>query len=539
MNLRQRAATALGYIANWCEQHPAWLIAAIVILYIPAVLDASRHKPLWHDELYTYFLSNSPTLHTMWAQSRVFDLNPPLIYSATRASLHLFGQSTLATRLPEIVSFLVALLALFAFVRRRMGALFAFFAVTIVMQSDIFQLATEARPYALMYAGFLVALLAWQRATQAPRPTWSLFVLPLAVATMLLSHVFSLAPLAALVAAELFRSLRSRRLDWPILLGLILPLALTILYTPLLSNHGTALYPVAFQPTGETIFDTYIHSIDRELIALLLTSVAVLALLGVAHLRGARPATGPRWFFTQPEWFALGSVLAIPLLLLGYLALKQGAFFIRYTGIVVWAVAVLTAALLGRWTMNRETATPQLDPRAALLGSVIVLLMSGLPFVIPQQIVAHELIPTRANIEPIPEPCQACALTAQRDATLPLVDASGLAFVEMNHRENDATLARLYYLTDREASASIAHANIFERMPEVVRAFALHGHSEHYAAFIALHPHFFVFGQHDYPEDWLIPKLLEDGAHLQLIHTTHDGYWRDTELYEVWLPRKP
>ena len=540
---RTRAAQALGHAADWCEQHPAWLIAAIVILYVPAVLDASRHKPLWHDELYTYFLANAPDLRTMLAQSRSFDLNPPLIYATTRASLHLFGQSTLATRLPEILAFFVALLALFTFVRRRMGPLFAFFAVSLVMQSDIFQLATEARPYALMYASFLVALVAWQRGTEAaqvrgPR-RWFLLLLPLAVATMLLSHVFSLAPLAALIAAELFRSLRARRIDWPILLGLLLPLALTFLYAPLLSNHGAALYPAAFQPSGETIFDTYIHLVDREIIALLLTAVAVLALLGVAHLRGGAPARYRRWFFTQPEWFALGSVLAIPLLLLGYLALKQGAFFVRYTGVAVWPVAILTTALLARWTMIHDNVEPRPDPRVALLGSLIVLLMSGLPFVIPQQIAAHDLIPTHANLEPRPEPCQACAITAQLDPTLPLVDASGLAFVEMNHRENDATLTRLYYLTDPEASARIAHANIFERMPEVVQAFALHGHSEPYAAFMTQHPHFFLLGQHDYPEDWLIPRLIEDGAHLRLIRITHDGYWHDTELYEVNAAARP
>lgn len=539
--LRARCAAGLGRLVALCERHPAWLIAAILALYLPAVLDASRHQLLWHDELYTYYLANAPTAHAMWAEQRVLDLNPPLIFAATRLSLHTLRDSAFATRLPEILSFFAALFALFAFVRRRMGALFAFFAVCVVMQSDIFQLATEARPYALMYASFLVALVAWQRAIEASGGSsrrGALLLLVLAVAAMLLSHVFALAPLAALIAAELFRSFRSRRFDWPVLLALALPLALTVTYLPLFRNHGAALYPLAFQPGGETIFDTYIHSIDREIIALLLTAVAVLAFLGVRHLRSEAPATGPRWFFTQPEWFALGGVLALPLLLLGYLALRHGAFFPRYAGIAVWAVAVLTAALLGRWTIDRTGGQPRLDPRAALLGSVIVLLMSGVPFVPFQQIAAHQLIPTWANLEPRANPCQACALTAQLDPTLPLVDASGLAFIEMNHRESGATLARLYYLTDRDASARIAHANIFEQIPEAVRAFGLRGHAEPYATFTAQHRHFFVFGQLDYPEDWLLPKLLEDHAQLQLRGSIHDDYWRDTELYEVWLPAR-
>ena len=49
---------------------------------------------------------------------------------------------------------------------------------------------------------------------------------------------------------------------------------------PMLRNHGSAIYPQAFQPTGETIFEFYIGLVERELIALLLTGLLVLLILG-------------------------------------------------------------------------------------------------------------------------------------------------------------------------------------------------------------------------------------------------------------------
>ena len=515
------------------ERRPWLAILLLILIYLPAAFEASRNRPLWHDELYTYWIAQAPTFRAMLADLQTLDLNPPLLYTLTRLSFHLFGVSTLGTRLPEILGFLVTLLAIFRFVRIRLGVTFALFAAALLLQSDTASLSVDARPYTLMLGCLGIALVAWQQATAPTRRLRApaLTLLLVAVLGMMFSHIFAILAVAALIAAELWRQYQQRRPDLPILAALTIPLLAVFTYAPMLQNHGAAIFPPSFQPSGTKLIAFYTDSINPALIALCLAALCALVFLRQGLLRPAPPTQGPRWFFTQSEWVLIILLLTAPLLLITELMLTHGAFWERYGATATFAVVFLTTALLARWTLRDGRP----DPRAALLGFVIVILMSGLWTAIPKQLAGHRLIPTAANSEPIHKPCESCAQTLALDPTLPLVDASGLAFVEMNHRESPATLSRVYYLTDKEASTTIAHANMFEPMRRLIPRFHFRGHIDAYPAFIAEHKHFFVLGTYDYPEDWLLPKLIEDHATLRVIGRVHDSYL-NTELYEVQLP---
>ncbi|SEF75991.1 4-amino-4-deoxy-L-arabinose transferase [Bryocella elongata] len=517
------------------------MIALLVAIYVPLVLEISHLKPLWHDELYTLFIARASSVREMWDLARIYDLNPPLPFLLTRASYRLLGVNTLATRLPEMIGFLAALLCLFAIVRRRMGVLYGLFAAYLLMASVMFQLAAEARPYGLMYGFFLAAVLCWQRSAELSvmhRWRW-LIALSLALACLFLSHVFGAVAAATLVGAEFVRAISRRRVDWPMLAALAIPFGVTALYAPLFQNHHTAIYPASFVPGPAMLLQFYAYSMRQEFLIAVLTLMAVILSLSRHQISLARPSAGPRWSFTPAECFLLAGVLALPLALMLLLMHSHGAFYVRYGSIANFAFAPIVAALLGGITLRSINGGRKLDPRVALLGCIVAICASDAPMLIPRGIADGGILPTPLHGEPRLLPCDACAKTAALDPSLPLVEASGLVFVEMSYRENDATLSRLYYLTDSDASARIAHANIFERMPAVVDAFHLHSHSEAYAAFTAQHRHFFVLGKMDYPEDWLLPKLKEDGATLKLLGQMRDDYWRTTELYEVTLPNAP
>ena len=122
----------------------------------------------------------------------------------------------------------------------------------------------------------------------------------------------------------------------------------------------------------------------------------------------------------------------------------------------------------------------------------------------------------------------------QLDPSVPLVDASGLTFLEMNKREDAALLSRVYYLTDRDAAVRYAHATIFEGTGALREYWPIRGTVVAYRDFIRQTPHFFVLGTPDYPEDWLIPKLLDDGADLQFKGELHSSY-RDHMIFEVTI----
>ena len=526
----RRVDSAFGAL----ERHPAFLILLLVVIYLPGAFAASAAKPLWHDELFTWYIAQAPTLSQLWAQSRNLDLNPPLVYWLTRLSFHLFGTGALATRLPEIAGFLLFLLASFQFVRHRLGALFGFFAASLLLAGKSLPLAVEARPYTLLLGLLAAALAAWQAARSSSR-SGPRILLGVAVIGMLLSHIFAPLAIAALLAAECWAARRDGKPDYAILAALLLPLPIMLTYVPMLRAHAGAIYPGAFQPDANTIFEVYIASIDRELIILCLTALVVLLLFGRSRLEAGAPTEGPAWSFSSPEWVAIVGIMAFPLVLLGWLIFSHAAFFARYAAVETLGVVLLACALLARWTTfeGRRSRT------AAGLAAVLALLISGQPFVAASELLSRRLYSPLRGYEPVPAPCEACEMSARPTAAgevLPLVAASGLIYMEMNHREAPRTLARVFYLTDRQASAAIAHANIFERMDEVAAAFHLRGHVEPYRKFITQHPSFYVLGEYKYPEDWLLPELIHDGATLQLVHEFEPDSYRQTELYLVTLP---
>lgn len=540
--LRSQTSALLRSASDFLERNPWIVLTVLIVLYLSGCLDASRAKPLWYDELFTYYIAQAPTFGQMWNQVRTIEPNPPLVYCLTRISFHLFGVSTLAARLPEIAGFLVGLLCLFQFVRVRMGVLYAAFTVSLVLSSNVFSLAVDARPYGVVLGALGMAIVAWQataslqdrlakhlpRDLPAPRKRrMAVAALFLAVLAMLLGHILAVLPVAALIAAQLWRT-HGRRFDLPVTAALVLPLAATVLYIPAIKYHSSSIYPPYFQVSISTIFEFYIGSVYLQVATLLLAALAVLILLGPSHLRGGPQKSPPPEMFTTPEWVLIAGLLLCPLVIMLKFMATHAAFFDRYGAVESFGVAILFAALLCRWTMDRGVP----DTRAALFGTVIALVISGLGSAIPKQLRAGDLVPTFANSEPHPKPCGACLLTAAIDPVLPLVDASGLTFLEMNHNEPVATLDRIFYLTDTQASTQIAHANIFEPMPDLVRAFHLTGHAEPYQTFIHAYPHFFVLGQHDYPEDWLLRKFEADGASVHIVGNTNDSY-HDTELYEV------
>lgn len=513
----------LSRLAASLESHPLLAYLLLTLLYLLAALYASSQKLLWHDELFTWYIAGAPSLPAMFHDIRTIDLNPPLSYLLTRASFHLFGHNALACRLPEIAGFLLAMLALASFVRRRSGVLYGILAASLLFSSLAGELAIEARPYGLLLGFTCLGLVAWQRARETTTSrSVGLLLLPLSAAGMLLSHVFGLLPWAVLGGAELVRVLRSskpRHLDWTATLLWIVPLACCLSYAPMLQNHAASAYPAALQPTGEDVFLFYITHVARELITLWLTALGVLLLLGRRHLRGS---LGFR--LTVPEWTVVIGLLVLPSLLIADLMHAHAAWFPRYGVVASVGVAILASVFLCWWTAC--------DPRPALLATIISLLISGQVASAASSLVhLHPRHLFATSNAPIPV-CEVCAITTDLDPNLPLVDASGLTFLEMDHCASSAELHRVFYLTDHAAALTYAHATIFDGMALEAQLFPIRAHVAPYQQFLAEHPHFFVLGQYDYPEDWLLRKLSADGADIR-VRGRVGGPYKDHELYEV------
>jgi hypothetical protein len=517
VDLRNRSAIAFSGLADFLECRPLLSFMLLMTVFVPSALGHSLNKLLWHDELFTFYIAQASTLSSLFRETRLVDLNPPLAYLLTRASFFLFGINTLTVRLPELAGFVLAMLSLFLFVRHRAGTLYGVLAATLLYTGPALDLLAEARPYGLLLGFGCLSLLGWQKARNHHR--FAVALLMLGAFGMLLSHVFSIFLWTALAMAEAIRILRSRRIEWSLVLAWTVPLVCLATYFPLLHTHGAGIFPVAFQPKFHTIFSFYNSSIGTEATSLLLTALGMLMLVGRRSLRG-----GTDWILSDAEWTAAIFMVGIPVVILAQLIRSHAAFFPRYGLSGNIGISVLTAIFLAWWT--------RCDPRAALICIVVALFTAGeLHFTIDTFL--HR--PILKATEPISPPCEACARARELDPSIPFVDASGLTFLEMDHRENASMLRNVFYLTDPVASTQYAHANIFEAMALEKSLFPIRANVSSYSEFIRILRHFFVIGDYSYPEDWLLRKLQADGATLRMLGQTTNSY-KDKDLYDVSFP---
>jgi hypothetical protein len=394
--------------------------------------------------------------------------------------------------------------------------------LTLIGQSSE-AFAFEARPYGIEMGFITLGVLGWQRATEAEatgrrRAGWILVLLVGGVCG-LLSHVFALLPWCILIAAEAVRVLRRRRLDWLIALALILPFAVTPLYKILLSNHGVSAFPKAFQPTFETLITFYTSETARAIRVALPGAILALVALGSGVLGYVRL----RRVHAETIILLLG-LLAAPAVLILYLLHGHGAFFPRYG--FCFELALALALPVGLAALLR-------DSRAAGLVVMAAMFLICKPLLQTTKVLRH---PKAAFTVAVPGPCNACALAAQIDPALPIAVAGGTTYVEMNYRESPQQLKNIYYVADVNDAIQFAHATIFEGMQYEHDSFPFRAQVDTYTRFVAEHPRFFVYGTYEYPEEWLLRKLLASGADLQMLGTVNGEGYLDTELWEVTMP---
>lgn len=513
--LRGRTAAALEAAASWLDERPVLLYSVLLAIYLLFALRSIAGRPLWFDELFTVHIAQAPTVGRLFAQLRTLDLNPPLTYLLTRTSFHMFGANALGARMPETIAFFAAMVFVGRLMARRLGNLYGFAASTLLLASPTGDLFTEARPYALMVAalalGWWMTSAAADRAATGGSVRWHYALLVLAGCTALLSHVLAVpAWLLLLAVILLFPEWRRP--------ALIAAAALPLLFTPLLHNfiaqHGHILFPRSFLPTPTMVFAFYNARFVREEILLALTAVVLLLTAGSTALRGR-----PGWDLRRPDWAVALLWTALPGMLMLWFMLTHAAFFYRYGSAASLGVAVIAITLLARWTAGRRSA--------ALMVAVLALLEShALPGALLQ--LRHP-----GHVLPTPLPCAPCQLAAKMH--LPLVDANGLTFVEMSHRESPATLANTFYMQDLNAAHTLAHASIFDHLDDVQQTFGLTDRVVDATQFEQAHRRFLVYGSYGYPEQWLLRKLKADGAHIQLMDES-TGSYADQDTWLVELP---
>jgi hypothetical protein len=481
------------------------VLVALTILYIVAVAVGNR-RYVWFDELFTFDIARSASLHELWYRVLRFDCNPPSVYVLSRISMSIFGPTPFGLRLPSMVEFYFGSVAILLYVRRKATLAFGVVAVLMVWAvAPSLYYAVEARPYALLFLAFACLLLSWDAAVRSPSRGWALFGVSASTLALALAHVFAPVTLFAFVVAEVVRFRRRRIPDYPLWAALFLPMLSMLLYIPLIRSYGGIVFPAS--ASYNTIVVFFEETFGASIMGFVLLAVLLVPVRDVSEENLPR--------FSAEDLVLFGCMVASPILLNLVLMHRHGMFYNRYC--ITSQVAILAAlAIFIAYRLRRN--------RFAAYAAAAVLVLAILKLQ-----VWHPLL--------YPEPAGTGALMSIRP-NLPIVVGEGQVFMEMNQREDQSFLERLYFLKDQQASLQYGHSNYFQdfEAPDVLRkaGFPFTAKVAPYAAFVREHQEFLLLGS---PREWVFTKLRASGASIAYFGDYSSAMpYMDRTLYLVRIP---
>ena len=503
------------------DRRPGLFVALLAVIYV-VLISPSVNRHLWFDELHTFYIAQAPSVREFVDEIRLLDLNPPLSFVIVRGSMDILGRTEFGARFPSIVSYFLGSMALFVFVKRRVGTWWAATGVGLFWCNPYFYMATEARPYGILLGFFGLVLVSWDHVANyeavGPMRRRALAGLGIGVTGMLLTHVYAPLWVMPFWAAELLRSWRKRRIDWPLWALLTIPLVTCLTYLPLIRNVGQAVVPIGGQGSPSKPFWYYVAIFLGVCPALV---VAFFTAFGIVVWRepgvrkpGSKPL--PSLGFQPAELTFLLAALMPPLMLNALSMYTHGPFYGRHA-----FLTVLTVNLLVVLFMAHESRANRLS---GMVAAVIILGFS-----------MYFLWGLDMNAVAIDPKLPKLGKDFNRiHPELPLVANSILTYLEMDRYENPAVLARLYYLVDSESAVKYAHNNLTEGLPVMKQHFPIRANSSSYGEFVAKHRHFMVLGDIGPQRGWLLVKLKAEGAQVTELGRIETPY-PDPKLYEVRL----
>lgn len=386
----------------------------------------AARRPLWFDEIFTWQIATRPNVRELVAALGPMDPSPPLHYLLVRGSHALFGTSELATRLPALLSFVVALVALHRLVLPLAGPIFALALVAALLLTPAVSFAAEARPYAFLLACCAMSLLAWREVASGGRRRLGLAVLLLSLTAALYAHFYAFLLFVPIVAGEAVRSVSRKRLDLAVWIDLACAAILALPLLPLLQSCWTVRSNFWAAPSwlrlgqGLRLFTS---------LALVAALGAMLGIVARYRARGVAAEPAPRKAPAH-EIAAAAGLAALPLVAFLAALWITNAYDPRYVLPSLLGVLLLLAHGT-RFLRQRRT-----DVATALLAAVCLL------------VTVHAVRHTRRALLELP---RTVPLPLPDDGPRMVAVADPFAFVQTVQAAAPETRDRLVYLIDARA----------------------------------------------------------------------------------------
>ena len=219
------------------------MLAALTALYIVVVAIGNR-RYVWFDELFTFDIARSASLHELWYRVLRFDCNPPTVYVLSRISMSIFGPTPLGLRLPSMLEFYFGSMAILLYVRRKAGTGVCCCGRTYVVGCRTYPVLcrrSQGLCFALLVVRMSLAVLGYCDSRPGPARL-ALFGVSVSTLALAGAHVFAPFTLFAFIVAEAVRFRRRRRPDYPLWAALLVPMLSMLLYIPLIRLYGGIIF---------------------------------------------------------------------------------------------------------------------------------------------------------------------------------------------------------------------------------------------------------------------------------------------------------
>ena len=508
MGLRFYLSATVERLHDSATAYPGTWFCLFSCFYFITSSCAAYFKWLWFDELFTWYLAQQPTLEAIWdALKSGVDPNPPLVYVVTSVSHSLFGTGELATRLPSIFAFWLALLFLFLFVYRRLGSISAFVCILVLSLTEAYRYSYEARSYSIVLACCCLALLCWQRASEGGPRGLALIGLSLSLGIALLSHYYAVLLFLPITAGEIHRSFQNRKVDAPVWVSITLGAIPILFLLPLIESNWAYSEHYWAQPSlGRLKRAIEVLLATPGILLLGLSAIVVLSRIG----SGKRIGKGrkPRDLLPPHELVATGTLVILPIL--GFaLSFLTNAYVPRY-----FLAATIGASL----TATVFVVALMRAPRAIEL---LLLLLLGLGFAGVQ---AHEI----RRLARTPMPSKSVIRFLEQVPEQALILSSPKKFLDVFQYTPTRLRTQLGCIVDLDAVVRLQQKETSYRSLQALSKVAglpVYG----YHSFVSENRHFYLQGK---PE-WLHQELTLSG--FQLIPKRDIGRF----VYEVMRTENP
>jgi hypothetical protein len=352
-----RIESRAAALERFLEQRQFWVLAVWSLVYFAGTMLRAHGKPFWYDEILTLLEARQPNLPAAMRALGDVDWMPPANHLTFYLTDKLVGSGEVAFRIPVMIAFWVFCICLYFFARRRVSIFFALTAMLLPYASAFQSYSYEARGYACMLGFCGIALVSWQAAAEGIMRPWSLVALALGLAGAISFQYWAVLMYLPLAGPEAYRSIRLRRVDWPIWSAFAVG-GLPLVASLFLILHGVRSWSsysgMLVQPGAYRFFYTVGF---RVYFAFAIPAALLLAtwfLCGGRKERpeGTRPAVIPDY-----EWLAaLILLLVVPVAVVSIaLVVPPHSFSIRYAAPAVGGYALLISFLAAHFAGKRSS----------------------------------------------------------------------------------------------------------------------------------------------------------------------------------------